>query len=85
MLILLQIYIIRKYIDHIRIIVHMDISFIILIYTLYFVLSFIKLLVLCRTNLLPVNFAYVKATFIMCRLNLCCHCIVGPMPNCYQC
>jgi hypothetical protein len=50
----------RRYIDYIRIIVHMDISFIILLYTpvsFYFVLSFIRLLDLCRTKPLVVNFA----------------------------
>jgi hypothetical protein len=50
----------RRYIDHIRIIVHMDISFIILLYTpvsFYFVFSFIRLLDLCRTKPLLVIFA----------------------------
>jgi hypothetical protein len=47
----------RMYIDHIRIIVHMDISFIVLLYTIYFVLSFIRLLDLCRTKSLLVIFA----------------------------
>jgi hypothetical protein len=50
----------RRYIDHIRIIVHMDISFIILLYipvSFYFVLSFIRLLDLCRTKPLLAIFA----------------------------
>jgi hypothetical protein len=50
----------RMFIDHIRIIVHMDISFIILLYTpvsFYFVVSFIRLLDLRRTNPRLVIFA----------------------------
>jgi hypothetical protein len=53
-------YITKSHIDHIRIIVHMDISFITMLYifvSFCFVLSFIRLLNLCRTNLLLVNFA----------------------------
>ena len=42
----------------------------------YFLLSSIRLCVLCRTDQLTVNFAYVEATFIMCILNLCCTLIV---------
>jgi hypothetical protein len=47
------------YTHHIRIIVHMDISFIMLLYTpvsFDFVLSFIRLLDLCRTKPLLVIF-----------------------------
>ena len=50
----------RRYINHIRIILHMAISFIILLYipvSFYFVLSFIGLLDLCRTKPLLVIFA----------------------------
>jgi hypothetical protein len=50
----------RRYIDHIRIIVHVTISCIILLYTpvsFYFVQSFTKLLDLFRTKPLLVIFA----------------------------
>jgi hypothetical protein len=50
----------RMYVDHIKIILKMGIYFIILLYTpvsLYYVLSFIRLLVLCRTKPLLVMFA----------------------------
>jgi hypothetical protein len=50
----------RMLLDHIRITVHMDMSFIILLYTpvsFYFVVSFIRLLDLRRTKLLLVIFA----------------------------
>jgi hypothetical protein len=49
----------RRYIDLIRIIVHMSMSFIILLYipvSFYFVIPFIRLLNLCRTKLLLVIF-----------------------------
>jgi hypothetical protein len=49
-----------RYIDHIRIIVHMPISFIVLLYSrvlFYFVLSFTRLLDLFRTKALRVIFA----------------------------
>ena len=50
----------RRYTDHIRKIVHMAIPFIILLYipvSFYLLLSFIRLLDLCRTKPFLVNFA----------------------------
>jgi hypothetical protein len=64
----------RKYTDHVTIIVHMDIYIIILLYTpvsFHFVLSFIRLLDLCRTNPRLVTFIAVVFLFFYVSCFLC--------------
>ena len=71
--------IMRMLLDHIRIIVHMDISCIIFLYTpvsFYFVVSFTKLLDLFRTKPLLVIFA--EGNFYNCSILiiLCVSCVL---------